>query len=45
MSNVTKRFYVKEKRFGDKVYVLAEVKIAVNNDFKKYNVVRSTVNE
>jgi len=40
MSNVTKRFYVKERRFGDKVYVLAEVKIAVNCDTKKFNVIR-----
>ena len=30
MSNVTEIFYVKERRFGDKVYVLEEVKIAVN---------------
>ena len=40
MFNVTKRFYMKERRFGDKVYVIAEVKIAINRDTKKFNVVR-----
>jgi len=39
MFNVTKRCYVKERRFGDKVFVLAEVELAINSDTKNFNVV------